>query len=101
MNDVIQLKCNFNTAWIGLRLALSYGQQQGNGHIIIGNCWVQSGSVPLAYRATSVPTTYRPHCRLHIHIPHCPQPNPDLNPTPNRKPNANPKSYPNLKLLNE
>jgi len=42
-----------------------------------------------------------PHCRLCIHIPHYPHPNPDPNPIPNAKHNPNPKYYPNLKLCNE
>jgi len=53
------------------------------------------------YRATSSPHPYRPHCRLHIHILHYPQPNPHPNPNPIPNLKSNPKSYPNLKLFNE
>jgi len=47
--------------------------------------------------------TAEPRCRLCIHIPHYPHPNPDANPNPNPIPksNPNPKSYPNPKLFNE
>jgi len=47
--------------------------------------------------------TAEPRCRLCIHIPHYPHPNPDANPNPNPIPksNPNPKSYPNRKLFNE
>ena len=49
----------------------------------------------LAGRQVRPPTPIEPRCRLCIHIPHYPHPNPN----PNLKPN--PKSYPNLKLFNE
>jgi len=53
--------------------------------------WVISGLLSVWIR------TAERHCRLCIHIPQYPHPNPD----PNPKLNPNPKSYPDLKLFNK
>jgi len=63
---------------------------------------VSEGYRPAIPRSVLLSVTIRtaePRCRLCIHIPHYPHPNPNANPIPNPKPNPNPKSYPNLKLF--